>query len=243
MDLGEPAARRPTVVAEPTWVFALLWVAFPLLGAGAGWLVRLAADWLVSLPWAPMQGPAELVSSLPEPHVTIGLVALGALAGLVVAFLARHESLTVEVARDRVVLARKGAAHEVPGESVAAAFLDGKDLVLLGSDTGELARESSDVDAERLAAAFREHRYRWLDDDPYREEFRRWVPDTPGLPAGANALFTARERALGRGGSEEDARELRDELAKLGVVVRDAEKRQYWRLARPDTGGTSERER
>ncbi|GAA2709526.1 hypothetical protein ACFY2R_01545 [Micromonospora olivasterospora] len=37
----------------------------------------------------------------------------------------------------------------------------------------------------------------------------------------------------GRGG---DARDLRRELARVGVVVRDEEKRQYWRLTR---GGTA----
>jgi hypothetical protein len=48
----------------------------------------------------------------------------------------------------------------------------------------------------------------------------------PGLPAGANALFTAREKA-----DSDDSRELRSELAKLGVLVRDDKGKQYWRLA------------
>jgi hypothetical protein len=59
-------------------------------------------------------------------------------------------------------------------------------------------------------------------------EYRRWVPDTPDLPIGADALLKARQRALDsdQGG---DVAELRDELARLGVVVRDEAKRQYWR--------------
>lgn len=70
----------------------------------------------------------------------------------------------------------------------------------------------------------------WADADPHLAEFRRWVPGTPGLPEGANALFKAREKALKKQGDAEDARELRKELARLGVVVRDEDRRQCWRL-------------
>ncbi|MFC0098495.1 hypothetical protein ACFFKH_13285 [Micromonospora marina] len=52
----------------------------------------------------------------------------------------------------------------------------------------------------------------------------------PGLPPGADALLRARQRALD-GGHDAETRELHGELARLGVVVRDEGKRQYWRLA------------
>ncbi|MFI8832567.1 hypothetical protein ACIGPN_16200 [Streptomyces afghaniensis] len=67
-------------------------------------------------------------------------------------------------------------------------------------------------------------------EDPYRAEFRRWVPGTPGLPEGADALLRARAQARKSDDDAEDARELRRELLRLGVVVRDEEKRQYWRI-------------
>jgi hypothetical protein len=57
------------------------------------------------------------------------------------------------------------------------------------------------------------------------------VEDTPGLPGGANALFKARERAL-RSGDRDDAAELRDDLARLDVVVREERHRQFWRATR-----------
>ncbi|PSK63604.1 hypothetical protein B0E53_04446 [Micromonospora sp. MH33] len=51
-------------------------------------------------------------------------------------------------------------------------------------------------------------------------------------------MLRARQRAVdaGRGG---EAAELRGELARLGVVVRDEGKRQYWRLVAgpPDRDG------
>lgn len=228
----EPRPSSPTVVAEPPWTYPAVGVVFTALGAGLGWGVRLLADWLVSLPWAPMRGPAELVNSLPEPWVTLGLVVLGALAGTALALHAYHDSLTVTVSAERVALHRRGNTREWPGETVDVACRDGKQLVLLDSDTAELAREGFDLKTDSLSSAFRAHGYRWEDEDPHADEFRRWVPDTPGLPTGADALLKARAKALRHGDSGEDARELRDELARIGVVVRDSDRKQYWRLSR-----------
>jgi hypothetical protein len=227
--------RRPdeTVVAESALVPALLWVGFPALGAGAGWLLLSIAGWVASLPRAPMQGLFKLAASVPEPQGTIGALALGVLAGAVLAHLGVQDMLAVTVSDRRVTVRRGGGpAREIDRASVDAVFLDGKRLVLVGPAGEELAREASDLDAGRLADAFRGHGYPWRPDgDPYKDEFRRWVEDTPGLPAGANALLKARERALDKGDSD-DAADLRAELAKLGIVVREEKKRQYWRTTR-----------
>lgn len=218
-----------TVVTEPAWLPVLLWVGFPLLGAGAGWLLKLLTSWLASLSWFPFQGPLRLIDSVPEPLATIGALALGVVAGLVLGLLSAADMLTVTVADDRVTTMRGDTDRTVDGESVSAAFVDGKDLVLLGPDTGELLRERSDLGTEQLAAAFRAHGYPWLEGgDPYAEDYRRWVEDMPNLPAGANALLKARDKAL-RADDSHDVAELRGELAKLGVIVRDRNKRQYWR--------------
>jgi len=223
-----------TVVTDPGWARLLMWGGFPVLGAGLGWLLKSGAGWVASLPWAPFQGLFELVDSAPEPYATIGAPVLGGLAGLCLAFLGAQESLTVVVADDRVTLQRgDGGVQEIDRGAVAGVFLDGKQLVLLGRATDELAREKSDLGAARLTEAFRAHGYPWLaEGDPYRDEYRRWVPDMPELPTGADALLKARDRAL-RKGENRDLAELRTELARLGVVVRDEEKRQYWRLSRP----------
>jgi hypothetical protein len=144
--------------------------------------------------------------------------------------LAVQERLTVTVTDDTVTLVRGGTTRSYGRPDVDAAFVDGKDLVLLARSGLELARERSDLRPERLAAALTRHGYRWrADGDPYREEFRLWVPDTPGLPSAANALLAARARALEKK-AQDDVAELRAELLRLGVVVRDEQKRQYWRV-------------
>lgn len=235
------ADRAETTVADPGWANGLWWVVFCLLGAGAGGLLRAIAGWVASLRWAPLQGPFKLIASLPDPPATIGAVLLGAAAGLAVAYQGQRESLTVTVSPGQVALARAGSATELARRSVSAVFVDRKQLVLLGPAGEELAREPSDLDAGRLRDAFTGHGYPWhAGGDPFESDFRRWVPDTPDLPAGANALFAARQRALGRK-DHDDAAELRAELARLGIVVREEQQRQYWRRHRADgtSGGDS----
>lgn len=234
MEPGAKPGGGATVVAPPPAERALVWVGFPLIGAAAGWLLKSLAEWATSLPWVPFQGPLELVASVPDPQATIGSLALGVAGGLVVAVLAEQDYVRVTVEDDQLTVTRGGSSRRVPRASVEAVFLDGKQLVLLGHETDELVREGGDLpDAERLQAAFRAHGYPWVPGgDPHKDEYRRWVEDLPDLPAGADAVLKARARALDRG-DKEDAAQLRLELGKLGLVVRNEGKRQFWRRTRP----------
>lgn len=229
------AWHSETVVTEPKWLRTLVWLGFPLVGAGTGWLLKSVARWVASFPWAPLQGPFkladQLVASFGEPQATIGAVVIGAVAGLVLAFIAEQESLTVAVSHGQVSMKRGESSRRFERTSIDDVFLDGKQLVMLGRSGEELAREASDLDADRLQATFLARGYPWrADGDPYKHEYRLWAEDTPDLPAGADALLKARARALGKGDDgKDDAAELRAELARLGIVVREENKRQYWR--------------
>lgn len=219
---------RMTVVDEGVGTRLVRWVGLPVGCALGLWLLKLAAGWLVTLERVPFRGPLEMIDSIPEPVATLGALGVGLVIGVLLALTAHSESLTVEVAADQVTLTDgENRTSTFPRERVSAVFRDGSRLVLLGPDTGELARKPHDLSVPRLAEAFRAHGYPWSDGDPHAEEYRRWVPDMPGLPTGANALFTARNKA-----GSDDSAELRAELAKLGVVVRDDKGKQYWRLSK-----------
>ncbi|MFJ4820887.1 hypothetical protein [Streptomyces sp. NPDC088801] len=226
-----PTDDKATQLAESAWAIVLFCVA---CGAVGGVLLPLIARWLLTLPWAPLEGPAELLTSVPEPALTLGTITVGVLGGLLLGFTAAHESLSVRVRDTHVTLAVRDGSQEFTREEISVFFRDGKQLVLLGPDGMELAREHCGLPWQRLADALAEHGYAWAEEDPYRAEFRRWVPGTPGLPEGADALLRARARARKHEDDAKDARELRGELLRLGVVVRDEEKRQYWRLVRRD---------
>lgn len=223
-----------TVVAVPAGERALIAWGFPIAGMALGWLLKAAAGWIAGLAWAPLQGSFKLIAQIPEPWATAGALGLGLVAGLLLVLTAIGERLTVTVRDDAAVLARvDGPSHTVARAGVAAVFVDGKQLVLQGADGWEHAREGSDLRPAELRAAFTAHGYPWRDEgDPHRGLFRLWVPDLPGLPEGANALLAARAKALSKRESAESA-VLREELRRLGVLVREEQRRQYWRLAAP----------
>ena len=125
--------------------------------------------------------------------------ALGALAGLVLAFIAVAESLVVTVTDAAVRFTRGEDVRDLPRGDIADVFLDGKRLVLLDREGGELAREKHDLRRRRLADAFRAHGYPWRDGgDPYAASFRRFVSGIDGLPPGADAVLRARQKAIER---------------------------------------------
>jgi hypothetical protein len=218
-----------TVVAEPPWAVALVWIGFPPAGAAAGWLVNLLVGLVAALPGGPFHRAFELADNIPDPQSWIGSMVLGALAGSALAAQAARDRLTVAVSADRVTLARGGSVRAYERRSVGAVFLDGNRLVLLGPATKELAGEACDLPAGRLRDAFLAHGFAWRDDgDPYRADFRPWTGHEPDLTAAVNALLRARARALAEG-ERSEAAELGAELATVGIVVRDEKKRQSWR--------------
>ncbi|GAB1821727.1 YqeB family protein [Herbidospora sp. RD11066] len=217
-------------VGEPRWLTVTAWTALPVAGAGLGWLVKVAGVWAAELPWAPYQEVVELVVRLvPEPWLTVVTCAVGGVAGLVGAFMLRWAALSVTLDGEVVRLRRAGSRREVPRAGVASVFWEEGHLVVLGPGGAEVAREPWDLSVEPMRAAFRRHGYTWLEGDPHREAFREWIPGEPDLDAPANAVLRARQILREKVGDGDAVSELRDELAKLGIVVRDAKKTQFWR--------------
>ncbi|MFB4330020.1 DUF308 domain-containing protein [Paenibacillus sp. CR_12] len=206
----------------------LVWAVPPLLGAVVGWFLPAIADWATGLAWVPFQGPLELIASIQGPWVVIVTALVGLLAGTVLSHLAIKESLAVRLSDKEITLRIHEAEQTFTREEVSAAFMDGKQLVLLGNEGEELYREKPEAKRETVAEAFKRHGYSWRDRDPFADHYVRWVADSPELTPSMNALFLAREKAI-ENENREDAADLRRELSKLGITVRDDGKRQYWR--------------
>lgn len=223
------APQAETVVRDPAWVAVLMWVGLPIAGALVFWGIKAIAGWLVQIPGVPFSGLLELATKAPEPWLTIGAFVVGAVAGLVLAFIGQHETLQLTVSDADVRMRRMDVPSSATRDAVASVFLDGKRLVLLGPRGEEVASEKSELPRDRVRSAFEAHGYPWVDEDPFKDQYRLWVEDLPDLPPGANAVLNARSKALDKDG-ETDVRELRGELVKLGVVVRDQKKRQYVRV-------------
>ena len=209
---------------------ALFFLVPALIGAALGWGLWALVDWLLGLPWIPFRGPLALVASIPDTISLPVLIGLGVVAGVVFGFVALHDELFLTVDDHQVRLKHGDADRRLARTVVHAVFLDRKELVLVGDDGNELAREKTDRPAARLAEAFTRHGYPWRDADPRAGDFRLWTETVQGLPPGAGALFNVRARAIEDGKSAE-AKDLRAELSNLGVVVRDEGGKQYWRRA------------
>ncbi|WP_112139973.1 YqeB family protein [Glycomyces dulcitolivorans] len=221
-----------TVVADAPWTVPAVYTVLPILGAALGWGLTLVAEWITGLSWFPFQGLFELFLRLPDPVELLAGIALGLGVGVFLALWVHNEMLTVTVDRDGIRLKRGDFDEAIPRGDVASVFVDDKLLVVLGHRRQELAQVHFDLNRDQLAAALRRHGYGWLGADPYGAQFKRWVPGADGLPRGADALLKAREHAAEKS-NESDLKELREELAAIDVVVRDRDKKQYWRLADP----------
>jgi hypothetical protein len=224
-----------TVVGHSATDKVLLYGGLPLVGGALGFFLPQIADWAAGLRWVPWQGLFEAIAGWDAWWVHLITVAVGLVAGLVLGAIAMDDTLRITVTNTEVELLKNEKTTVVPRDQVAAVFLDGKELVLQDRDSAELAREKHDQlkgDTPKIGAAFRAHGYPWSDSgDPYGDRFRRWVEDDPELPPAVNAVLRARAKAFTASDSKADLRELRGEIAKLGYVVRDQDKKQYWRPA------------
>lgn len=225
-------SKVPSIIGPPSWFQPAVLVVLPLLGLFLGLGILAIADWVAGLAWAPFQGPFQLVAEAPRPAATIVVLALGAVAGLVFGLVVLGDSLVIEVTEEAVVLRRGDTVTRVERTELGSVHLDAKELVFLDETGLEVARVASDLPVDRVRSSLVEARHPWRDSDPFADDFRRWVEDTPDLTGAANAVLAARARALGKGEAK-DAADLRRELIKLGLVLRDRDDRQYWRTV-PD---------
>ncbi|PXX57897.1 hypothetical protein DFR70_116127 [Nocardia tenerifensis] len=209
------------------WLFALGGL---LLGCGVGFAVHPVGRWATdTLGGSP--GPLKLAMSVPTVWLVPITTLLGIAAGVVLFEIARSESLTLTVDDDHVELVKEGRAQHVSRKQVAAVFREQKDLVLTDRNKRRLARfDANDLARNDIVNAFRSHGYPWLDqDDPFRDDYFRWVEGRPETGRDIDAVLRARRRAL----ADEkplEVEELDEQLLDLGLDVRDRQGEQHIRF-------------
>src|SRR5699024_10160922 len=101
----------------------------------------------------------------------------GLVVGLVVAAIGVKEMLVVRITDDEVQLDQDGHKQIITRKEMDTAFLDGKQLVILGKSGFELARGEIDETPKNIVNGFTSHDYAWSSKgDPFKDEYRRWVP-------------------------------------------------------------------
>ncbi|MCF7616682.1 hypothetical protein P9D51_18565 [Bacillus sonorensis] len=201
----------------------------PVLGAVLGWFLPVIADWMLMIPIVPFKGPLEFVASFNSYWVSIIAAIIGIIAGLFFSQYIFNEILKVLISDQNVRLLMKEKEEMIEKKEISTVYLENKDLVILGVNGNELYREQIEAKKPLVEKAFKHHGYQWAEEDPFKNKYQRWVADHPHFPSHINALLSARERAL-QENQQEEAKILRKDLSKLGVVIQDNDKRQYVRM-------------
>lgn len=201
-----------------------------LVGLGAALLIGPVVSWLLErIETAP--GLLRLIDQLPLIAAAPLLMVAGAAGGWLVFALWNEEVGRVVIDRQEVRIESKETSAVYAQDEIAEAFLDKDELVLIGDRLRELSRTTSDAGlAAKLSEAFSAFGYTWAgSQDPRDDAFQDWSDRSRDLAADTHELLRARRRALADEKSGE-AEALRDDLAQRGVVVRDRDKRQQYRL-------------
>lgn len=209
----------------------LIFIVPMLLGGLLGWYLPVIGNWILKLPIIPFEKIIEFIASWNSLWVSIVAAIIGIILGVLLALIIFAESLEVVITLEDLKLKLGDKEDTIDKKDISAIYMEKKQLIILGKDSNELYRESFDVKKEPVVqAAFNEYHYPWVEKDPFENQYERWVLGHPDFPEKINALLYARECAL-REDKKKDAKYLRVDLAKLGVVIKDENNGQYVRLA------------
>lgn len=216
------------VSAAWPWLFR---IGLPIVGFGLGFVVAPLVRWLLSTVDA-APGPLRILAQLPTGWAVLVTTLIGVGVGLWLAAETRKEALALTVDHDHVGLTQAGDELYLSRDRIDAVFRDRSDLVLLDAGSTELARnKASDLPWSQIQEAFERFGYPWRGlTDPHDAQFRRWVDGHPDLDATAHDLLRRRARAL-KDERSGDAGDALDQLRGHGIVVRDRDRDQQYRLA------------
>jgi hypothetical protein len=205
----------------PRSVLAALAVAVAALGVGLGFAAPPLARWLQDLleqTPLPVHGVVGVLADLTWAWSVPILAGLGVVGGILLAMIAAHESLHLEVHDDHLEHRREKLEGWVERRDVATVHRDAKDLVLLGpGGAPRLRLDVDDLSPAAVREAFVGHGWPWHDDVPHDDEFVVWVDGRPGLTEDEHALLRRRRRER----KDHDAlAEIDRGLAAHGLAVR-----------------------
>jgi len=141
-----------------------LWVAALCGGGGValGALIPILARWVATLPWAPLQGPIELLGSTSQPWLAWGRPVLGLAVGLAMAAWIVVDSPVLDIHDHEIHVRRRGQVERVIERAkVDAVYRRGSKLVI-ETDTGRPLFEGEiEGDEAAVRDVFVTHGFPW----------------------------------------------------------------------------------
>ena len=225
------ASAAPTTVAIPGKYTCIFSAGGAVVGLIAAFIVGPVVAWLLGL-IGDAPGPLRLAAELPFVWAVPVLTIIGAVAGFLIAASWAEDAGTIDVTDDGITVHTKSTDRFIAAGGIATVAQAGKkEMVILDSDGRELFRDGLEEEmVAGLRAALAEHGYPALEaSDPFDAAFTTWVDGDGRLDPDIENLLRARRRALTdeKPGAAEDAL---DSLRTAGVMVRDRDGRQQYRV-------------
>ncbi|MBK3496212.1 hypothetical protein JFL43_15345 [Viridibacillus sp. YIM B01967] len=206
-----------------------LWLILPLIGLVIGYFLPSISDWASKLEWIPFQGPFKLVASLNAGWVIFATMALGFVGGIILTLFIFDEILNIYINEETLVFKIGEIDVSYNKKDIEFIYVDQKDVVVIGHDGQELFRYKKEIGDKILKEELGEHGYTFNEGNPYKEQFKKWVPGLTDLSLEANALLKSREMSI-ENDDKEEALQIVIELWKLNVSVKEVGSKQYYRV-------------
>ncbi len=147
----------PTVVQPSLTQHLLVGAVFVAIGVGVGIAAPQVIDWARAQPWLPFNGPLSILDHLAGRFGSWLLIVVGALAGLLVGFLAAADTTRVEITARDITFVKGDKQQRFARSQIGATLLDGTHLVLRDPADVDLIRQKLDVSTATVTEALRRH--------------------------------------------------------------------------------------
>lgn len=201
----------------------------PILTAGIFYYLPSLVELIERIPFLSDNQLINFITGIESSWLNWGLAALGLILGIFLSIFIFSEILKMEVNRDYVVVDIFDKKSEIKKSDIQSVFKEGKKLVIIGNDGYELVRQETDYSAAKLENAFRKFHYPWVNEDPYTDEFFEWAVGHEDLSDTANTMLYERRQAV-RDDDGKQAKNLKNDLMALGIVVKDTNNSQLVRV-------------
>ena len=113
--------------------------------------------WGLSLPWLPFKGPLAILDQLEGNFGGWLLIVLGAVAGLVLGFLAVADTTKIEITARDITFVKGDKKQRFARSQIGTVVIDGSHLVLRDRADADLIRQKIDGSMAEVTEALRSH--------------------------------------------------------------------------------------
>ncbi len=131
--------------------------AFVGLGAALGWVAPWVVGWGLGQPWLPFKGPLVILDQLEGNFGGCLLIVVGAVAGLIVGFLAMADTTKIEITARDITFVKGDKKQRFARSQIDTVVIDGSHLALRDRADVDLIRQKVDGSVPSMSEALRHH--------------------------------------------------------------------------------------